>query len=120
MTTVVIAAFYVDSRIEKPYQRHEITYFESWPSSRTDEQIKAQQAIEESKSTQAVTVQQTGFFHLDGVRRAPPTGLVRTSAPFSDRYAEGGTLDDPGSFVKRVNQLMLALGGEGSRIILPG
>ncbi len=34
--------------------------------------------------------------------------------------AEGGTLDDPGSFVKRVNQLMLALGGDGSRIILPG
>jgi len=34
--------------------------------------------------------------------------------------AEGGTLDDPGTFVKRINQLMLALGGEGSRIILPG
>ena len=34
--------------------------------------------------------------------------------------AEGGTLDDPGSFVKRVNQLMLALGGAESRIILPG
>ena len=49
VTTVVIAAFYVDSRIEKPYQRHEITYFESWPSSRTDEQIKAQQAIDKIK-----------------------------------------------------------------------
>lgn len=34
--------------------------------------------------------------------------------------AEGGTLDDPGTFVKRVNQLMLALGGDESRIILPG
>ncbi len=49
VTTVVIAAFYVDSKIEKPYQRPEITYFESWPSSRTDEQIKAQQAIDKVK-----------------------------------------------------------------------
>jgi molecular chaperone HtpG len=34
--------------------------------------------------------------------------------------AEGGQLDDPAAFVKRINQLMLELGGERSRIILPG
>jgi molecular chaperone HtpG len=34
--------------------------------------------------------------------------------------AEGGQLEDPASFVKRVNQLMLAMAGEASRIILPG
>ena len=35
--------------------------------------------------------------------------------------AEGGTLDDPGAFVKRLNELMLALaGGSGPRIWTPG
>ena len=34
--------------------------------------------------------------------------------------AEGGTLEDPGSFVKRLNQLMLELAGAGSRIWVPG
>ncbi|MEI4927191.1 hypothetical protein Q8G50_32250, partial [Klebsiella pneumoniae] len=34
--------------------------------------------------------------------------------------AEGGQLDDPAGFVKRVNQLMLEMAGEASRIILPG
>ena len=32
--------------------------------------------------------------------------------------AEGGSLDDPASFVRRINQLMLAMGG-GSKIIMP-
>jgi molecular chaperone HtpG len=34
--------------------------------------------------------------------------------------AEGGSLDDPAAFVKRINQLMLEMGRGGSRIILPG
>ncbi len=34
--------------------------------------------------------------------------------------AEGGSLEDPGSFVKRLNQLMLDLAGAGSRIWVPG
>jgi len=34
--------------------------------------------------------------------------------------AEGGQLDDPAGFVKRINQLMLEMGGGASRIILPG
>ena len=34
--------------------------------------------------------------------------------------AEGGQLDDPGSFVKRLNELMLALAGKRSRIWTPG
>ncbi len=49
VTAVVIAAFYVDSKIEKPYKPPEITYFESWPADRTDAQIKAQQAIDQAK-----------------------------------------------------------------------
>ena len=34
--------------------------------------------------------------------------------------AEGGTLDDPSGFVKRINQLMLDLAGGGSKIWTPG
>ena len=34
--------------------------------------------------------------------------------------AEGGQLDDPATFVKRINQLMLEMRGDESRIILPG
>jgi molecular chaperone HtpG len=34
--------------------------------------------------------------------------------------AEGGQLDEPGAFVKRLNELMLALAGTGSRIWTPG
>ena len=34
--------------------------------------------------------------------------------------AEGGSLEDPGSFVKRLNQLMLELAGAGNRIWVPG
>ncbi|PZP55471.1 MAG: hypothetical protein DI596_11425, partial [Azospira oryzae] len=34
--------------------------------------------------------------------------------------AEGGQPDDPAAFVKRLNQLMLALVGEESRIWIPG
>ncbi len=33
--------------------------------------------------------------------------------------AEGGQLDDPAAFVRRINELMLDLGGGASRIILP-
>jgi molecular chaperone HtpG len=34
--------------------------------------------------------------------------------------AEGGQLDEPGAFVKRLNELMLALAGTGKRIWTPG
>jgi molecular chaperone HtpG len=34
--------------------------------------------------------------------------------------AEGGQLDDPATFVKRLNELMIALAGQASRIWIPG
>jgi hypothetical protein len=46
VTGVVIAGFYVDSRIEKPYERPEIIWVDSWPADRTDAEIKAKQAVD--------------------------------------------------------------------------
>jgi molecular chaperone HtpG len=34
--------------------------------------------------------------------------------------AEGGQLEDPAGFVRRMNELMLELAGDQSRIIVPG
>jgi molecular chaperone HtpG len=34
--------------------------------------------------------------------------------------AEGGQLDDPATFVKRINQLMLDMNDGGPRIFIPG
>ena len=55
--------------------------------------------------------------------------LKREEAKFDDwaavlfdqaLLAEGGQLDDPAGFVKRINALMLEMGGGESRIVLPG
>jgi len=34
--------------------------------------------------------------------------------------AEGGQLEEPGAFVKRLNELMLEMAGTGKRIWTPG
>ncbi len=44
-TTMTIYAFVKDSHFERPYKR-EIVYFQNWPLDRSDEQIRAQQAID--------------------------------------------------------------------------
>ncbi|MCW5590639.1 MAG: molecular chaperone HtpG, partial [Burkholderiales bacterium] len=55
--------------------------------------------------------------------------LKREEAKFDDwasvlfdqaLLAEGGSLDDPAAFVRRINALMLDLGGGALRIVLPG
>jgi len=43
LTTLVIVGFVIDSRFERPYKR-DIVYFESWPVTRSSEQIRAAQA----------------------------------------------------------------------------
>lgn len=50
ITLAVIWAFQKDSHFDKPYERN-IIYVEQWPITRTDEQIKAQQKIDEAKRT---------------------------------------------------------------------
>jgi len=48
LTLVVIWAFVKDSNIPVPYKRN-IIYVESWPLSRTDAEIRAQQKIDQAK-----------------------------------------------------------------------
>ena len=48
LTLVVIWAFVKDSNIPVPYKRN-IIYVESWPLDRSDEQIRAQQKIDQAK-----------------------------------------------------------------------
>ncbi|MCJ8158973.1 hypothetical protein [Sphingomonas sp. LaA6.9] len=48
ITTLLMAGFYVDSRVEKPWKR-DIQYVESWPLDRSLEQIRAQQKIDAEK-----------------------------------------------------------------------
>lgn len=48
LTLLVLWAFVKDSSFEKPYERT-VIYVEQWPITRTDEQIKAQQVIDQAK-----------------------------------------------------------------------
>jgi pyrroloquinoline quinone (PQQ) biosynthesis protein C len=48
LTLLVLWAFVKDSHIEAPYKRN-IIYVESWPLTRTDDQIRAQQKIDQAK-----------------------------------------------------------------------
>jgi len=48
VTLVILWMFVKDSHIESPYKRN-IIYAESWPLTRTDEQIRAQQKIDQAK-----------------------------------------------------------------------
>lgn len=48
ITVTILWMFVKDSHFEKPYERN-IVYVEQWPLTRTDEQIKAQQKIDQAK-----------------------------------------------------------------------
>lgn len=48
ITLLVIFVFFKDSHFEKPYERN-IIYVEQWPITRTDDQIRAQQKIDQAK-----------------------------------------------------------------------
>ncbi len=45
LTSLTLFAFTRDSHFKKAYKR-DIIYFQSWPASRTDEEVRAQQAID--------------------------------------------------------------------------
>lgn len=46
MPVLIVTGFYIDSNIKPEAQ---IIYVQSWPASRTDEEIKAQQKIDQAK-----------------------------------------------------------------------
>ena len=48
VTLLILAGFVKDSHFERPYERN-IIYVEQWPITRTDEQIRAQQKIDQAK-----------------------------------------------------------------------
>lgn len=48
VTLLIIFAFFKDAHFEKPYERN-IVYVEQWPITRTDDQIRAQQKIDQAK-----------------------------------------------------------------------
>lgn len=52
LTLLVIFAFYKDAHLERPYKRN-IIYAESWPITRTDAEIHAQQLIDQAKKREA-------------------------------------------------------------------
>lgn len=56
ITGFLIFAFYRDSTIPTEYKR-EIVYVEQWPATRTDAQIKAQQAIDAPIKAKALAEQ---------------------------------------------------------------
>lgn len=45
----VLAAFVFGAKVDKPWVRPEITYVQSWPSNRSDADIRAQQKIDTEK-----------------------------------------------------------------------
>lgn len=50
LTGLLIAGFVVDSRVERPYRRN-ILYVQSWPATRSDAEIRAQQKIDGVEQT---------------------------------------------------------------------
>lgn len=47
MPVLIVAGFYVDSRVEGPGPQ--LIYVQSWPADRSDEEIKAQQKIDQAR-----------------------------------------------------------------------
>ncbi len=46
LTTLLLAGFMVDSRVEQPPKLPEVIFVKSWPLSRTDQEIIAQQKLD--------------------------------------------------------------------------
>jgi hypothetical protein len=65
ITGSVIAAFVHDSKFETPYKR-EVVYVQNWRLDRTDEEIRAQQIIDQIKKEQ----RQAEFKRKQDARRA--------------------------------------------------
>ena len=61
MPTLIVTAFYIDANI-KPLQR--VVYVQTWAENRTDDDIKAQQKIDEAKRQAAAEERQRQYQRL--------------------------------------------------------
>jgi hypothetical protein len=63
MPTLLIAGFYVDSRVDPPGPQ--IIYIQNWPADRSDAEIKAQQKIDQAKRDAALEKRRRQFQKAD-------------------------------------------------------
>ena len=59
---VIVAGFYVDANIKPEPQ---IIYVENWPADRTDDQIKAEQKIDQAKRDKAAAERRRQYQELE-------------------------------------------------------
>ena len=64
MPIVIVVGFYFDAQTNI-LPGEQIVYVENWPASRTDEEIKAQQKIDQAKKAEAQKARQEQFKRLE-------------------------------------------------------
>jgi|KBSSwiStaDraftv2_1062776.scaffolds.fasta_scaffold1479949_2 hypothetical protein len=63
MPALIVAGFYVDSRPDKP--KAQIIYVQSWPATRSDDEIKKQQKIDQAKKNEAMAQRRRQYQKLE-------------------------------------------------------
>jgi hypothetical protein len=63
MPLLIVTGFYFDSRVDPPGPQ--LIYAESWPADRSDEQIKAQQKIDQARRDAALAERRRQFQALE-------------------------------------------------------
>ncbi|MBA3675992.1 MAG: hypothetical protein H0W74_01130 [Sphingosinicella sp.] len=64
MPIVIVVGFYFDAQTNI-LPGEQIVYVENWPANRTDEQIKAQQKIDQERKEKAIAERQRQFQELE-------------------------------------------------------
>lgn len=64
MPIIIIVGFYFDSQTNI-MPGEQIVYVENWPSTRTDEEIKAQQKIDQERRDKAIAERQRQFKEVE-------------------------------------------------------
>ena len=64
MPIIIIVGFYFDSQTNI-MPGEQIVYVENWPSTRTDEEIKAQQKIDQERRNKAIAERQRQFKEVE-------------------------------------------------------
>lgn len=64
MPIIIVVGFYLDSQTNI-MPGEQIVYVENWPSTRTDEEIKAQQKIDQERRDKAIAERQRQFKEVE-------------------------------------------------------